>query len=42
MYLEDVDLCARLTEAGWRVAYEPGGRGPAPAGPEHRAATRTG
>ena len=25
MYLEDVDLCARLTEAGWRVAYEPGG-----------------
>lgn len=25
MYLEDVDLCTRLTEAGWRVAYEPGG-----------------
>ena len=25
MYLEDVDLCARWTAAGWRVAYEPGG-----------------
>jgi N-acetylglucosaminyl-diphospho-decaprenol L-rhamnosyltransferase len=25
MYLEDVDLCTRLTGAGWRVAYEPGG-----------------
>jgi N-acetylglucosaminyl-diphospho-decaprenol L-rhamnosyltransferase len=25
MYLEDVDLCARLTAAGWKVAYEPGG-----------------
>jgi N-acetylglucosaminyl-diphospho-decaprenol L-rhamnosyltransferase len=25
MYLEDVDLCARLTAAGWRVAYEPAG-----------------
>ena len=24
MYLEDVDLCARLTAAGRRVAYEPG------------------
>jgi N-acetylglucosaminyl-diphospho-decaprenol L-rhamnosyltransferase len=26
MYLEDVDLCWRLRRAGWRVAYEPGGR----------------
>jgi N-acetylglucosaminyl-diphospho-decaprenol L-rhamnosyltransferase len=25
MYLEDVDLCTRFSEAGWRVAYEPGG-----------------
>ncbi len=25
MYVEDVDLCWRLREAGWRVAYEPGG-----------------
>ncbi|MGZ8764445.1 MAG: glycosyltransferase family 2 protein [Acidimicrobiia bacterium] len=25
MYLEDVDLCARWTESGWRVAYEPSG-----------------
>lgn len=24
MYVEDVDLCWRLREAGWRVAYEPG------------------
>jgi N-acetylglucosaminyl-diphospho-decaprenol L-rhamnosyltransferase len=23
LYLEDVDLCTRLREAGWRVAYEP-------------------
>jgi N-acetylglucosaminyl-diphospho-decaprenol L-rhamnosyltransferase len=26
MYVEDVDLCWRLRAAGWRVAYEPGGR----------------
>jgi N-acetylglucosaminyl-diphospho-decaprenol L-rhamnosyltransferase len=26
MYVEDVDLCWRLREAGWRVAYEPAGR----------------
>jgi len=26
MYVEDVDLCWRLREAGWRVGYEPGGR----------------
>jgi N-acetylglucosaminyl-diphospho-decaprenol L-rhamnosyltransferase len=25
MYVEDVDLCWRLSTAGWRVAYEPGG-----------------
>lgn len=25
MYVEDVDLCWRLRQAGWRVAYEPGG-----------------
>jgi N-acetylglucosaminyl-diphospho-decaprenol L-rhamnosyltransferase len=25
MYVEDVDLCWRLREAGWRVAYEPSG-----------------
>lgn len=25
MYVEDVDLCWRLRNAGWRVAYEPGG-----------------
>jgi GT2 family glycosyltransferase len=24
LYMEDVDLCRRLREAGWRVAYEPG------------------
>jgi N-acetylglucosaminyl-diphospho-decaprenol L-rhamnosyltransferase len=24
MYVEDVDLCWRLRQAGWRVAYEPG------------------
>jgi N-acetylglucosaminyl-diphospho-decaprenol L-rhamnosyltransferase len=26
MYVEDVDLCWRMRQAGWRVAYEPGGR----------------
>ena len=26
MYVEDVDLCWRLTGAGWGVAYEPGAR----------------
>ena len=26
MYAEDVDLCWRLWQAGWRVAYEPAGR----------------
>ncbi len=26
MYVEDVDLCWRLREGGWRVAYEPSGR----------------
>jgi N-acetylglucosaminyl-diphospho-decaprenol L-rhamnosyltransferase len=26
MYVEDVDLCWRLGQAGWRVGYEPGGR----------------
>lgn len=25
MYVEDVDLCARLDAAGWRVVYEPAG-----------------
>jgi N-acetylglucosaminyl-diphospho-decaprenol L-rhamnosyltransferase len=25
MYVEDVDLCWRLTQAGWRVGYEPDG-----------------
>ncbi|MSO79710.1 MAG: glycosyltransferase family 2 protein [Acidimicrobiia bacterium] len=25
MYVEDVDLCWRLRQHGWRVAYEPGG-----------------
>ena len=25
MYVEDVDLCARLRQAGWRIVYEPGG-----------------
>lgn len=25
MYVEDVDLCWRLREAGWRVVYEPAG-----------------
>ena len=24
LYYEDVDLCARATERGWRVRYEPG------------------
>ena len=26
MYVEDVDLCWRLGQAGWRVGYEPGAR----------------
>lgn len=26
MYVEDVDLCWRVRQAGWRVAYEPQGR----------------
>jgi N-acetylglucosaminyl-diphospho-decaprenol L-rhamnosyltransferase len=26
MYAEDVDLCWQLRRAGWRIAYEPGGR----------------
>ena len=26
MYAEDVDLCWRLWQAGWRVAYDPAGR----------------
>ena len=26
MYVEDVDLCWRLREAGWRIGYEPAGR----------------
>jgi N-acetylglucosaminyl-diphospho-decaprenol L-rhamnosyltransferase len=25
MYVEDVDLCWRLRNAGWRIVYEPGG-----------------
>jgi N-acetylglucosaminyl-diphospho-decaprenol L-rhamnosyltransferase len=25
MYVEDVDLCWRLRNAGWRIGYEPGG-----------------
>jgi N-acetylglucosaminyl-diphospho-decaprenol L-rhamnosyltransferase len=25
MYVEDVDLCWRLRQAGWRIGYEPGG-----------------
>lgn len=25
MYVEDVDLCWRLRQAGWRIAYEPAG-----------------
>lgn len=25
MYVEDVDLCWRIHQAGWRIAYEPGG-----------------
>lgn len=25
MYMEDVDVCWRLRQAGWRVRYEPGG-----------------
>jgi N-acetylglucosaminyl-diphospho-decaprenol L-rhamnosyltransferase len=25
MYMEDVDLCWRLANKGWRVAYEPSG-----------------
>lgn len=25
MYVEDVDLCARLRRAGWRIVYEPAG-----------------
>jgi N-acetylglucosaminyl-diphospho-decaprenol L-rhamnosyltransferase len=25
MYVEDVDLCWRLTQGGWRVSYEPAG-----------------
>jgi N-acetylglucosaminyl-diphospho-decaprenol L-rhamnosyltransferase len=25
MYVEDVDLCWRLRQAGWRIAYEPSG-----------------
>ena len=26
MYVEDVDLCWRLGQGGWRIGYEPGGR----------------
>ena len=26
MYVEDVDLCWRLHQAGWRIGYEPAGR----------------
>jgi N-acetylglucosaminyl-diphospho-decaprenol L-rhamnosyltransferase len=26
LFFEDVDLCRRLEEAGWGIAYEPGGR----------------
>jgi N-acetylglucosaminyl-diphospho-decaprenol L-rhamnosyltransferase len=26
MYVEDVDLCWRMHQAGWRIGYEPGGR----------------
>ena len=26
MYVEDVDLCWRLGQAGWRIGYEPAGR----------------
>ncbi|MDP1805012.1 MAG: glycosyltransferase family 2 protein, partial [Acidimicrobiales bacterium] len=26
MYVEDVDLCWRLGQAGWRIGYEPGAR----------------
>jgi N-acetylglucosaminyl-diphospho-decaprenol L-rhamnosyltransferase len=26
MYVEDVDLCWRLREAGWRIGYEPAGQ----------------
>ena len=26
MYVEDVDLCWRLGQAGWRIGYAPGGR----------------
>jgi N-acetylglucosaminyl-diphospho-decaprenol L-rhamnosyltransferase len=26
MYVSDVDLCWQLRRAGWRIAYEPGGR----------------
>lgn len=26
MYVEDVDLCWQLRQAGWRIAYEPSGR----------------
>jgi N-acetylglucosaminyl-diphospho-decaprenol L-rhamnosyltransferase len=26
MFFEDVDLCRRLEDGGWRIAYEPGGR----------------
>jgi N-acetylglucosaminyl-diphospho-decaprenol L-rhamnosyltransferase len=26
MYAEDLDLCWQLRRAGWRIAYEPGGR----------------
>lgn len=26
LFFEDVDLCRRLEDEGWRIAYEPGGR----------------